>query len=410
MPVTLVSGLPLPAGGTPPGAPTQVTSIASDGAATISWLAPSSIGSGAITYYTITPYAGASAQSPTTVPVGSVTNLRVSASTFALQAAVSGLTNGTSYTFTVKASNAAGAGPESAQSGANTPQTGLLFGDEFNGNFLDPAWVALQRDSDIGNSETAYYLPSHATVSSSCLNITMTAYDGVTRGMFTPDGNWPAGPFDQTNTRSPTITHLSAMVQMRYFNFQPSGRTVKVRIGQQIPGNTWPAVWMLGMDCQQVNATSNTYNDGIGGSADNVGPDRVTLTNNPNGVGGAWGLTQNWDHPGSSEIDVGEFGGSQQFFVFGQGAQGTGGGGDYTSAVREVGIDWVGGTSIRFMESPATSPGTGAAAGTTSSTVTNGTVPNEPMFVLLNNSASATYNPGTGTYLMLVDYVRVFAF
>jgi hypothetical protein len=51
---------------TAPAAPTGVTATPSDGLATVSWTAPNNGGS-PITSYTITPYAGSSALTPTTV-------------------------------------------------------------------------------------------------------------------------------------------------------------------------------------------------------------------------------------------------------------------------------------------------------------------------------------------------------
>jgi len=95
---------------TAPSAPTGVTATAGDTTATVSWTAPSDGGS-PITRYTVTPYIGSTAQTPTTV-TGSppVTN-----------ATVTGLTDGTSYTFTVSATNAVGTGPESTPSTAVTP-------------------------------------------------------------------------------------------------------------------------------------------------------------------------------------------------------------------------------------------------------------------------------------------------
>ncbi|MDQ4212833.1 fibronectin type III domain-containing protein [Microbacterium sp. ASV81] len=101
------------AGGTAPtvpAAPSGVTATAGNGLATVSWTAPDSGGS-AITGYTVTPYIGTSAQATKTV----------TGTPPAATATVTGLTNGTAYTFTVKATNAVGTGPASAQSAAVTP-------------------------------------------------------------------------------------------------------------------------------------------------------------------------------------------------------------------------------------------------------------------------------------------------
>jgi len=96
---------------TAPGAPTGVTATAGNGQATVSWTAPSSNGGSAITSYTVTPYVGSAAQTPVTV----------SGSPPATSTTVSGLTNGTTYTFTVSATNVIGTGPASSPSNAVTP-------------------------------------------------------------------------------------------------------------------------------------------------------------------------------------------------------------------------------------------------------------------------------------------------
>jgi Domain of unknown function (DUF4082)/Bacterial Ig-like domain/Fibronectin type III domain/Bacterial Ig domain len=94
-----------------PGAPTGVTATAGNGSATVSWLTPTNTGGSAITSYTVTPFIGSTAQAPVTV----------SGSPPATSTTVTGLTNGTAYTFTVSATNANGAGPASAPSNAVTP-------------------------------------------------------------------------------------------------------------------------------------------------------------------------------------------------------------------------------------------------------------------------------------------------
>jgi titin len=94
---------------TRPGAPTGVSAVAADGSATVGWTAPTSTGASAISGYTVLCSTGGSYTSCGSV-TGSATSLRVT-----------GLTNGTAYTFEVTATNGSGAGPASAASASVTP-------------------------------------------------------------------------------------------------------------------------------------------------------------------------------------------------------------------------------------------------------------------------------------------------
>ena len=102
-----------PAGPSAPGAPTGVTAVAGDTTADVSWTAPAYDGGSAITGYQVTPYIGATAGTP--VLVGSAATAKT----------ITGLTNGTAYTFKVAAINTNGTGPDSAASNEVTPHAPL---------------------------------------------------------------------------------------------------------------------------------------------------------------------------------------------------------------------------------------------------------------------------------------------
>ena len=93
---------------TVPSAPSAVVAMAGNAQATVSWTQPPDGGS-AITGYTITPYIGTVAQMPVNVGGGVLTTT------------ITGLVNGTAYTFTVSATNAIGTGAPSLASDPITP-------------------------------------------------------------------------------------------------------------------------------------------------------------------------------------------------------------------------------------------------------------------------------------------------
>ena len=93
---------------TVPAAPTGVSGTAGNGEVTVSWVAPASDGGAAISGYTVT-----------SSPEGKTCTW----STGPLSCTVTGLTNGTAYTFTVSATNSIGTGAASDASATVTPRT-----------------------------------------------------------------------------------------------------------------------------------------------------------------------------------------------------------------------------------------------------------------------------------------------
>jgi hypothetical protein len=94
-----------------PGAPAYASAVAGNALATVSFPASTSTGGNAITGYTVT-----------SIPAG---GLDSNAGTTALTHTITGLANGTSYRFTVHATNSKGNGSESAPSNAVTPSATL---------------------------------------------------------------------------------------------------------------------------------------------------------------------------------------------------------------------------------------------------------------------------------------------
>jgi hypothetical protein len=103
-----------PTGANVPSAPTAVAAQADSTSAVVSWQAPADDGGSSITGYTVTPQHGSTALAGT--DVGAATT----------QTRITGLTNGTSYTFTVVARNGAGTGAASAASDPVTPQASIF--------------------------------------------------------------------------------------------------------------------------------------------------------------------------------------------------------------------------------------------------------------------------------------------
>ena len=111
-PSSLASGPVIPL--TVPGTPTGVSALAADASATVTWTRPSSDGGSPVTGYTVV------ANDSTTPANGGETCTWTSGP---LSCTVTGLTNGDTLTFAVRATNIVGTGPSSLASGPVIPLT-----------------------------------------------------------------------------------------------------------------------------------------------------------------------------------------------------------------------------------------------------------------------------------------------
>lgn len=130
----------------PPDAPTGVGAAAGDSAALVHWTAPACNGGSSITSYTVTSSPGGISA---TVP-GSANH-----------ATLGGLSDGTAYSFTVTAANAAGAGAPSAPSNSVTPNpmpgAVFYFAEGFTA-FHENLWLLMPNQS--GVAQIDYYTGS----------------------------------------------------------------------------------------------------------------------------------------------------------------------------------------------------------------------------------------------------------
>jgi hypothetical protein len=137
--------------GSPPGAPTALTGTRASRQVALTWAAPAVTGGTPITGYK------AMAVSDTT---------KSCTTTGALTCTITGLTNGTAYTFTVRASNGAGAGTSSAASAAVTPAglpgvpTGVTIVQLSGAGATGTATMTWTAPSDSGATITNYFASS----------------------------------------------------------------------------------------------------------------------------------------------------------------------------------------------------------------------------------------------------------
>jgi beta-glucanase (GH16 family) len=135
-------------------------------------------------------------------------------------------------------------------SGGTGPVT--AFDDTFDSGTLGPAWQLLDRGGDAGNKEAQCYRPQNAGLAGGLVTLT-SKLDSTCAG----------------------FKFTSAMMQWSSQSFTYG--TISVRAKLTGGGGAWPAIWLLGANCQATNVKS----------ADNNPP-------------------CSWPNPGSDEIDIAE--------------------------------------------------------------------------------------------------------
>ena len=114
---------------------------------------------------------------------------------------------------------------------------GLVFFDDFNGSALDSAWTVVRRRGPASQKENACNTLDAVAVSGGSVNITTSAKpatcdDAVTRPARLP---YTSGDIQWTNT---SFTYGTVEIRAK---LPPSD------------SRTWPAIWLLGANCQAAN-------------------------------------------------------------------------------------------------------------------------------------------------------------
>jgi len=253
-----------------PAAPAAPTATAGITSATVSWVAPANNGS-AITGYVVTPYKAGVAQTP------------VSYDASATSRTLSGLTAGSSYTFTVAATNATGTSAPSAQSTAVTPYalpgaptiSAATAGDS-------AATLTWTTPSSNGSAITGYvvnpYIGATAQPTQTFSAATTQTVTGLTAGTaytFTVAAVNQAGTGPASAASAPVTPNNSPSLN---FPAPPSGE-VGVAYSNQltVTGGTSPFTWSVSAGTLPPGLTLNASTGLLSGTPTAAGSSTFTV-------------------------------------------------------------------------------------------------------------------------------------
>lgn len=142
--------------------------------------------------------------------------------------------------------------------GGPNPCAGFTFCDEFNDGVIDTTkWTVMNDHSDQTNNELACYLTQNTVETGGFLTETVKRETHSCPGGTTP------------------VNYTSGAIQTKTFNFG-RGTTIDVRAKFAGGQGPWPAIWLLGANCQQPAWLVNGV-DSPGCNWPNVGSEEIDL-------------------------------------------------------------------------------------------------------------------------------------
>jgi hypothetical protein len=249
-----------------PDAPTIGAATAGDGAASVSFTAPSANGGAAISGYTVTASPGGATATGAASPI-----------------TVTGLTNGTAYTFTVVANNSVGSSSASAASNLVTPVAAIQLPVANNvsttvaaNSSVNP--ITLDITGGAATSVAIASVPTHGATSISGTSITYTPTAGYSGAdSFTYTASNTAG--------TSTAATVSITVSAPTFAFSPAAGTLTgVTVGRAYSqtvaasGGTSPYTYAVTSGSLPAGLALNTSTGVISGTPTTAGNASFTVT------------------------------------------------------------------------------------------------------------------------------------